>query len=195
MGDVNAPLLSQSDATSLTRLSLTRLSQTSEDWRRMAANCGGLQDAAWSIQTIGSHMTFPLPIPVSLTSGFGWRVHPITGDRRFHSGIDLGAPLGTPVLATLAGRVVSATEMGGYGLTVVVQARSIQQQNLYAHLSAIAVKPGDWVEQGSVLGLVGSTGNSTGPHLHFETLLPSTEGWTAVNPLASVMAVSVAQIP
>ncbi|HEY9641594.1 MAG TPA: peptidoglycan DD-metalloendopeptidase family protein [Coleofasciculaceae cyanobacterium] len=174
--------------------------KTSDYWRVIAANCGGFQtqnveDSSGGSRLTSSNMIFPLPIPVPLTSGFGWRIHPITGDRRFHSGIDLGAPFGTPVLSALAGRVVSATEMGGYGLAVVVQASGIQQQNLYAHLSAIAVKPGDWVEQGSVLGLVGSTGSSTGPHLHFETLLPSAEGWTAVNPLGAATAASVAQVP
>ncbi|HEY9627706.1 MAG TPA: peptidoglycan DD-metalloendopeptidase family protein [Coleofasciculaceae cyanobacterium] len=174
-------------------------SQTSGYWRTIAANCGGLESNRVTVDAssrmISSGMIFPLPIPVPLTSGFGWRIHPIRGDQRFHSGIDLGAPFGTPVLSALSGRVIAAEDMGGYGLAVIVEASSMRQQNLYAHLSAIAVKPGDWVEQGSVLGLVGSTGSSTGPHLHFETLLPSTEGWTAVDPLGAAMAASVAQVP
>ncbi|MBI4784449.1 MAG: M23 family metallopeptidase [Oscillatoriophycideae cyanobacterium NC_groundwater_1537_Pr4_S-0.65um_50_18] len=174
-------------------------SQTSGYWRTIAANCGGLESDRVTVDAssrmVSSGMIFPLPIPVPLTSGFGWRIHPIRGDQRFHSGIDLGAPFGTPVLSALSGRVVAAEDMGGYGLAVIVEASSMRQQNLYAHLSAIAVKPGDWVEQGSVLGLVGSTGSSTGPHLHFETLLPSTEGWTAVDPLGAAMAESVAQVP
>lgn len=164
-------------------------------WRTIAANCGGLQADSITVSSesnqLASGMIFPLPIPVPLTSGFGWRTHPIGGDRRFHSGIDLGAPFGTPVLSALAGRVVAAGDMGGYGLAVIVEASSVGQQNLYAHLSALAVKPGDRVEQGSVLGLVGSTGSSTGPHLHFETLLPSTEGWTAVDPLGAAVAAAV----
>lgn len=176
--------------------------KTSDYWRTIAANCGGMQtaqeaslDPGWGKRLASGGMIFPLPVAAALTSGFGWRIHPISGDRRFHSGIDLGAPSGTPVLSALAGRVVAAGDMGGYGLAVVVQADSAQQQNLYAHLSAIAVKPGDRVEQGSVLGLVGSTGNSTGPHLHFETLLSTTEGWTAVDPIAAATAASVAQAP
>jgi murein DD-endopeptidase MepM/ murein hydrolase activator NlpD len=180
----------------------TVASPTSDYWRTIAVNCGGLEtatsegytlDSSWGRRMTGTGMIFPLPIPVQLTSAFGWRIHPIRGDRRFHSGIDLGAPYGTPVLSALSGRVVEAGDMGGYGLAVIVEANSSQQQNLYAHLSAIAVKPGDRVEQGSVLGLVGSTGSSTGPHLHFETLLPSSEGWTAVDPLAAATAASIAQ--
>ncbi len=163
-------------------------------------NCGGLQSSnaqqayamspAMNRKLTGNGMIFPLPIAVPITSGFGWRIHPITGDRRFHTGLDLGAPFGTPVLSAMAGRVVQAGEMGGYGLAVIVEAVSGQEQNLYGHLSAIAVKPGDQVAQGAVLGLVGSTGNSTGPHLHFETLLPTTGGWTAVDPLAAATLAS-----
>ena len=186
-----SPALNKSVATRQTAAS----SSTSGYWKTIAANCGGLQADSITVSSEGnrlaSGMIFPLPISVPLTSGFGWRTHPIGGDRRFHSGIDLGAPFGTPVLSALAGRVVSAGDMGGYGLAVIVEASSVQQQNLYAHLSAIAVKPGDRVEQGSVLGLVGSTGSSTGPHLHFETLLPSTEGWTAVDPLGAAVAAAV----
>jgi murein DD-endopeptidase MepM/ murein hydrolase activator NlpD len=168
---------------------------TADYWRTIATNCGGLQSAnaqqayamspAMNRKLAGNGMIFPLPIAVPITSGFGWRIHPISGDRRFHTGLDLGAPFGTPVLSAMAGRVVQAGEMGGYGLAVIVEAASGQEQNLYGHLSAIAVRPGDQVAQGAVLGLVGSTGNSTGPHLHFETLLPTTGGWTAVDPLAA----------
>ena len=178
-------------------------SQTADYWRTIATNCGGLQSSdvqgyamspAANRKLAGSGMVFPLPMLVPITSGFGWRIHPISGDRRFHTGLDLGAPYGTPVLSAMAGRVVQAGEMGGYGLAVVVQATSGQQENLYGHLSAIAVKPGDQVAQGGILGLVGSTGNSTGPHLHFETLLPTTEGWTAVDPLAAA-ALASASVP
>jgi murein DD-endopeptidase MepM/ murein hydrolase activator NlpD len=137
-------------------------------------------------------MVFPLPIPAALTSAFGWRIHPISGDRRFHAGIDLGAPTGTPVLAAVSGRVVAADYMGGYGLAIVIENGSAPQRNLYAHLSGIAVRPGMQIEQGSVIGWVGSTGNSTGPHLHFETQALTTSGWTAVNPLAASFATASA---
>jgi murein DD-endopeptidase MepM/ murein hydrolase activator NlpD len=125
---------------------------------------------------------FPLTIPAPITSLFGWRIHPITGNRRFHSGTDLGASLGTPVLAADAGKVAIADFLGGYGLTVVLEHKKFTQQTLYGHLSEIFVHPGEWVKQGAVIGRVGSTGNSTGPHLHFETRQLTPEGWVATDP-------------
>jgi murein DD-endopeptidase MepM/ murein hydrolase activator NlpD len=178
----------------------TRLNSNSG--QLMAFNCSGGQAAnfaagsytinpATSKQMGWVNLMFPLPIPAAITSIFGWRVHPISGDMRFHSGIDLGVAWGTPVLAALPGRVVAAEDMGGYGLAVVIEDTAAKQRNLYGHLSGIAVQPGTVVKQGSVLGWVGSTGNSTGPHLHFETQVPMTSGWTAIDPLAEV-AVSTA---
>jgi murein DD-endopeptidase MepM/ murein hydrolase activator NlpD len=113
-------------------------------------------------------LLFPLSIPAAITSAFGWRVHPISGESRFHSGTDLGADQGTPVLAAFAGRVELADFMGGYGLTVVLRHNKETEETLYGHLSELFVKPGETVKQGEVIGRVGSTGFSTGPHLHFE---------------------------
>lgn len=126
-------------------------------------------------------LIFPLAIPAPITSAFGWRVHPISGDQRFHSGTDIGAPMGTPVLAAYAGRVAIADLMGGYGLAVTLDHNQGTQQTLYGHLSEIFVKPGDAVQQGDVIGRVGSTGNSTGPHLHFEFHQLTSEGWLALD--------------
>ncbi len=126
-------------------------------------------------------LMYPLITPAPITSGFGWRVHPITGDRRFHYGTDFGAPTGTPVVAAYSGRVGVAGSLGGYGLTVTLQHNNGSQETLYAHLSQIFVQPGEWVEQGSVIGRVGSTGNSTGPHLHFEFRQQTAEGWIAMD--------------
>ncbi len=131
-------------------------------------------------------LMFPLTIPAPITSLFGWRIHPITGDRRFHTGTDLGAPLGTPVLAAYPGIVEVADYMGGYGLTVVLNHNKSTQQTLYGHLSEIFVEPGEWVEQGTVIGRVGSTGNSTGPHLHFETRQLTASGWVVADPGAQL---------
>ena len=127
-------------------------------------------------------LMFPISIPAAITSVFGWRIHPITGDARFHSGTDLGAPMGTPVLAALAGRVVFADFFGGYGLAIALEHDNGKQQTLYGHLSEIFVKPGEIVKQGAAIGRVGSTGNSTGPHLHFEFRQLTTEGWVAQDP-------------
>ncbi|MER3432633.1 MAG: metalloendopeptidase [Leptolyngbya sp. ERB_1_1] len=126
-------------------------------------------------------LIFPLAIPAAITSMFGWRVHPISGNTSLHTGTDLGAPLGTPVLAALTGRVIMADFFGGYGLAVALEHNAGAQQTLYAHLSEIFVKPGEIVKQGAVLGRVGSTGNSTGPHLHFEVRQQTTEGWVAMD--------------
>lgn len=125
-------------------------------------------------------LLFPLSIPSAITSAFGWRIHPITGNQRLHTGTDLGAPMGTPVLAALTGRVIMADFFGGYGLSIALEHTNGSQQTLYAHLSEIFVKPGDVVKQGAVIGRVGSTGNSTGPHLHFEFRQQTQDGtWVA----------------
>ncbi|NEQ53314.1 MAG: peptidoglycan DD-metalloendopeptidase family protein [Leptolyngbya sp. SIO3F4] len=130
----------------------------------------------------GEKFIFPLSIPASLTSLFGWRIHPISGDYRFHTGTDVGAPLGTPVVATQPGQVVLSDYAGGYGLMVVLHHNEGTLESRYAHLSRSLVDPGEWVEQGEVIGLVGSTGNSTGPHLHFELRQLTDSGWVALNP-------------
>ncbi|MBD2517078.1 M23 family metallopeptidase [Nostoc sp. FACHB-973] len=129
----------------------------------------------------GSGMMYPLSIPASITSVFGWRIHPITGNQRFHAGTDLGAPTGTPVLAAAAGQVETANWLGGYGLAVIVNHKSAEQ-TLYGHMSEIFVQPGQWVQAGTMLGRVGSTGNSTGPHLHFEVRHLTPNGWVAADP-------------
>lgn len=125
---------------------------------------------------------FPLAMPAPITSLFGWRQHPIFGDRRFHTGTDLGAPEGTPVVATKDGEVAIADYLGGYGLTVILHHEAGTQETRYAHLSRILVRPGEVVQQGDVVGLVGSTGNSTGPHLHFELRELTAQGWVLINP-------------
>jgi len=119
-----------------------------------------------------------LPIGGRLTSGFGMRAHPISGGVRLHSGVDLAAPHGSPVRATASGRVQTAGWAGGYGYMVSTR-RADGVEARYAHLSGIAVAPGQEVKEGDVVGYVGSTGNSTGPHVHYEVRLNG----VAVNPL------------
>ncbi|MEL6470276.1 MAG: peptidoglycan DD-metalloendopeptidase family protein [Cyanobacteria bacterium J06623_4] len=126
---------------------------------------------------------FPLSIPSPITSLFGFRIHPITGDRRFHAGTDIGAAQGTPVLAAQDGTVASASSAGGYGLMVVLRhaTEDVQLESRYAHLAEIFVEAGKEVKKGDIIGLVGSTGSSTGPHLHFEMRQLTADGWMLVN--------------
>ncbi len=102
-----------------------------------------------------------------VTSNFGWRTHPILGTERFHSGIDFGADYGTLVYASERGRVIYADWYGGYGNSVIID-HGNGMTTLYAHCSELYVKDGDPVEKGQPVAAVGSTGFSTGPHLHFE---------------------------
>jgi murein DD-endopeptidase MepM/ murein hydrolase activator NlpD len=128
-----------------------------------------------------SELIYPLSSPAPTTSSFGWRTHPITGSRRFHSGVDIGAPMGAPVVAAGSGTIISAGWVGGYGKAIVIQHNGVQQ-TLYGHLSEVFVQVGQRIEQGTVIGRVGSTGNSTGPHLHFEARVSTADGWVAIDP-------------
>jgi murein DD-endopeptidase MepM/ murein hydrolase activator NlpD len=103
----------------------------------------------------------------SISSGFGMRYHPLLGGQRFHSGLDFPAPTGTAVLATAPGAVSFAGWYGGYGLCVAVD-HGNGYMTLFAHLSALSINQGVVVSPGTALGQVGSTGQSTGPHLHYE---------------------------
>ncbi|MBX7058440.1 MAG: M23 family metallopeptidase [Leptospirales bacterium] len=102
-----------------------------------------------------------------LASGFGMRLDPFSHRRTFHGGVDLAAPIGTPVLASREGRVLRAGEAAGYGLLVVLE-HQFGYQSYYGHLSRIRVAVGQRLRAGAVLGEVGATGRATGPHLHFE---------------------------
>lgn len=108
-----------------------------------------------------------VPVAARLTSRFGPRLHPILGTSRMHNGVDFGAGYGTPVVAAGDGDVVWAGGRGGYGNTVIVD-HGNTLATLYAHLSNVRVGVGQHVTRGQVVGAVGSTGLSTGPHLHFE---------------------------
>ena len=127
-------------------------------------------------------MLFPVVGSAITTSTFGYRLHPLLGSWLMHAGRDLAAPEGTPVVAALSGRVMASGPAGGYGLAVELEHRRPLRRTLYGHLSELYVKPGDWVRQGEVIGRVGSTGLSTGPHLHFEVRQPADGGWVAVEP-------------
>ena len=108
-----------------------------------------------------------LPVNGRVSSPEGWRRDPITGEVRYHRGTDIAAPSGTPIQAVSSGRVVESGTRGGYGNAVVVEADDGRKM-LYAHNLVNHVRVGDRVRQGEVIAQVGSTGRSTGPHVHFE---------------------------
>jgi septal ring factor EnvC (AmiA/AmiB activator) len=110
---------------------------------------------------------FVRPVPGRITSGFGPRLHPILGTTRVHTGVDMTAGYGTPIKAADSGKVIYAGYRGGYGNTIIVD-HGGGITTLYAHQSNLAASNGDRVDAGEVVGYVGSTGLSTGPHLHFE---------------------------
>ncbi len=102
-----------------------------------------------------------------LTSGYGMRNHPVLRKRRRHKGVDLAAPTGTPVYATADGMVGRADWFSSYGLYISID-HGADMETRYAHLSKLAVAAGERVRKGDLIGYVGSTGRSTGPHLHYE---------------------------
>lgn len=139
-------------------------------------------------KTVAERPTVSIPslTPVNdarMTSGFGMRNHPVRGGRRAHKGVDLAAPTGTPVYATADGIVDLARWGRGYGLYIKLD-HGADLETRYAHLSRLAVAPGDRVEKGEVIGYVGSTGWSTGPHLHYEVRVNG----VAVNPIHYMVA-------
>jgi len=107
------------------------------------------------------------PLETRISSSYGLRKDPLSGERKFHEGIDLAAKEGTDVRAAMAGKVQITDDQTGYGKIVVLD-HGHGFTTLYAHNSDILVKAGDWVTKGSTIAKVGSTGRSTGPHLHFE---------------------------
>ena len=127
----------------------------------------------------GGEWVMPLANFSRCSSGFGWRIHPVYGDRRHHDGIDLAAPARTPIFAVKSGTIVSAGWSGGYGYTVRIDHHD-GWSSLYAHMRAHPpVSRGQQVSQGQRIGEVGSTGVSTGDHLHLEIRRP---GGSLANP-------------
>ena len=114
---------------------------------------------------------FIRPLGGQITSPFGYRVHPIFKTRKFHSGIDIAAPMNTAIKASNTGKVIMAGWYGGYGKVVIIDHGIVRGQpitTLYGHLNSICVSQGQKVNQGQMIGRVGTTGYSTGPHCHFE---------------------------
>jgi murein DD-endopeptidase MepM/ murein hydrolase activator NlpD len=115
-----------------------------------------------------------------VSSGFGWRIHPILGGRSFHYGIDLAAPSGTPIHAAADGIVEEAGQRGGNGIYIRIR-HGLQLLTTYSHLERLdpSVRRGAWVTREQIIGFVGMTGLATGPHLYYEILVDGQK----VNPL------------
>lgn len=131
-------------------------------------------------------VSIPSRMPVAgvhLTSDYGMRTHPVLGGRRAHKGVDLAGPVGTPVHATADGLVSRADWFSSYGLYVSIE-HGGKIQTRYGHMSRLNVAAGQRVQKGDIIGFIGSTGRSTGPHLHYEVRV----GGNAVNPIPYMQA-------
>jgi murein DD-endopeptidase MepM/ murein hydrolase activator NlpD len=163
--------------------------QLTAPFRIRAPNDAGRYPYRWAVTRDGAELAAPSPpreitvrvidtagpcqarpVVGNVTSPYGYRVHPITGVWRLHTGIDFGAPSGRHIYACRGGTVVRANWYGGYGNAIVID-HGGGMQTLYAHQSGFAVGAGARVTAGQHIGFVGSTGNSTGPHLHFEVYI------------------------
>ncbi len=195
MNPVPAQLPIEAEAAPSVQIGALNLSNEGIGWQPQAApesssvvspgksylNLGLLQPLSAVSQSLVK-IIFPVAVPAPITSLFGWRIHPISGAQKLHTGTDIGAAMGTPVMAAIAGRVILSDDMGGYGLTVVIEHDNGMRQTLYGHMSQLFVRPGDVVQQGTVVGRVGSTGASTGAHLHFELRQMMPDGtWVALD--------------
>lgn len=141
----------------------------------------GADIAAFSSPIPQRAISVPSRMPLEgaqLTSNYGMRTHPVLGGRRKHTGIDLAAPTGTPIYATADGVIGRADWYSSYGLYISIN-HGASMETRYAHLSRLAVAAGDNVRKGDLIGYVGSTGRSTGPHLHYEVRVDG----LAVNPI------------
>ena len=163
---------------SANRLSGTTLTQGSELFLPGATVAMAAASGASAGRSVTARRSFAWPVVGRISSQFGWRRNPFGSGRDFHTGLDIRAPRGRTIVAAAAGRVVHAGWMGGYGLTVVVSHPG-GITTLYAHASRLLVRVGANVNRGQAIAQVGSTGRSTGNHLHFEVR----SGGRAVNPI------------
>lgn len=149
----------------------------------------GVVDTAPQIAAVSVPSGMPLDSAM-LTSDYGMRTHPVLGGRRNHNGVDLAQPTGTPVYATADGIVSMAERYSSYGNYIQIE-HGGELQTRYAHLSGYAVAAGEPVHKGQLIGFVGSTGRSTGPHLHYEVRVAG----QAVDPRPYMVATDLAVAP
>lgn len=164
-----------------TFLSVTPPHELSEELRLMQQSLGfGL---------VGGFGWFKPCEYIKITSPFGWRVHPITGEKNsFHNGVDLANDYGTPIYAAKSGTVTQVSGKGGYGNHVRITHEN-EFITLYAHMQSYVVQVGDQVSGGQLIGYMGSTGNSTGPHLHFSVF----DGSDYVDPMLYISDEALSQ--
>jgi len=147
------------------------LGKGDEEFSNLFANWRSLDNGSgFAAPVYAAAVSVPSRMPLEamvLTSDYGMRTHPILRQRRQHKGIDLAAPSGSPVYATADGLIARAEWYSTYGNYIQIE-HGGEMQTRYAHLSAYAVMAGDRVRKGDLIGYVGSTGRSTGPHLHYE---------------------------
>ena len=140
------------------------------EFNHLFASWKALDNGNWSTSPAQQRVSVPSIMPVDalrVSSPFGMRYHPIRHRYMEHKGIDLAAPTGTPVYAPADGYVAKAQRYGGYGNFVEIE-HGGHIETRYGHLSAYAVKQGEYVHKGELIGYVGATGDATGPHLHYE---------------------------
>ena len=125
--------------------------------------------------------SWPVPGHFTISSSYGYRIHPIFNTNKAHTGIDIPAPTGTPAVSIDSGKVIFSGVQSGYGNTVMIQ-HDDGKVTLYAHNSELLVSVGQRVQKGQVVSKIGSTGNSTGPHLHFEVRINGNH----VNPVSYI---------
>lgn len=135
-------------------------------------------------------LLYPLALPAHGADPWGWRYSEARGRWRMHTGLDLMAPRGTPVLAALPGRVHLVSWIDGYGLTIVLD-HADGRRTLYAHLDAVAVSPGQELAGGDAMAAVGMTGRTSGPHLHFELRRQEAGRWLARDPAPLLPAAQI----
>ena len=160
-------------------------------YQQLFASWEALEENGEDAGTVTAPISVPSIMPLQdakLTSGYGMRTHPVLGGRRKHKGIDLAAPTGTPIYATADGIIDRAEWFSSYGLFVEID-HGAELETRYAHMSRLAVAEGQWVSKGDLIGYVGSTGRSTGPHLHYEVRVSG----VAVNPIPYMVEAPVFQ--
>lgn len=185
--DIAAPLRAAQEARqNALRTGDQEFRQHFASWRSWEKGTGLASSATTTPLRRTATVSIPSRMPVEgvrLSSDFGMRVHPVLGGLRGHKGVDLAGPIGTPVLATADGTISKAEWFSSYGLYVAIE-HGGDLQTRYGHMSRLNVGPGQTVRKGDVIGFIGSTGRSTGPHLHYEVRVAG----VAVNPVPYMQA-------